>query len=86
MPMYNFIEYSWNYSERTGSLWFYSKDEATYCNSNIKNIDNLTSSKNKAKLLGNIVTQPYPSQGNGIIKNATIAVPLEYLSNFLEIT
>ena len=25
MPMYNLIEYSSNYSETTGSLWFYSK-------------------------------------------------------------
>ena len=29
MPMNNPIEYSSNYSETTGSLWFYSKDEAT---------------------------------------------------------
>ena len=29
MPMYNLIEYSSNYSETTGSLWLYSKDEAT---------------------------------------------------------
>ena len=27
MPMYNPIEYSSNYSETTGSLWFYSNDE-----------------------------------------------------------
>ena len=27
--MYNLIEYSSNYSVKTGSLWFYSKDEAT---------------------------------------------------------
>ena len=24
MPMYNLIEYNWNYSETTGSLWIYS--------------------------------------------------------------
>ena len=29
MPMYNLVEYSSNYSETTGSLWFYSKDKAT---------------------------------------------------------
>ena len=29
MPMCNLIEYSLNSSSRTGSLWFYSKDEAT---------------------------------------------------------
>ena len=28
MSMYNLIEYSSNYSETTGSLWFCSKDEA----------------------------------------------------------
>ena len=27
IPMYNLIEYSSYYSETTGSLWFYSKDE-----------------------------------------------------------
>ena len=32
MPMYNLIGYSLNYSETTGSLWFYSKDEATNFN------------------------------------------------------
>ena len=28
MSMYNLIEYSSNYSEATGSLWSYSKDES----------------------------------------------------------
>ena len=31
------IEYSSDYSETTGSLWFYSKDEATNFNANIAN-------------------------------------------------
>ena len=39
--MYNLIEYSSNYSETTGSLWFYSKNEAT---------DNFKSFKYKAEL------------------------------------
>ena len=43
MPMYNLIEYSSNYSETTGSLWFYSKDEATHFNSDIANTNNLKS-------------------------------------------
>ena len=34
-PMYNLIEYSSNYSEPKGSLWFYSEDEATDYNCNI---------------------------------------------------
>ena len=29
MSMYNLLEHSWIYSDTTGSLWFYSKDEAT---------------------------------------------------------
>ena len=53
MPMYNLIEYSSNYSETTGSLWFYSKDEATNFNADIVNDDKSKSFKYKAKLLGN---------------------------------
>ena len=50
--MYNLIiEYSSNYSETTGSLLFYSKDEATDFNNNIASTDNFKSFKYKAKLL-----------------------------------
>ena len=41
--MNNLIEYSSNYSETTGSLWFYSKDEATNLNADIANYDNFKS-------------------------------------------
>ena len=37
MPMYNLIEYSSNYFERTLSLWFYSKDKAIDFNADIAN-------------------------------------------------
>ena len=37
MPMYNMIECNSNHSERTGSLWFYSQDEATNFNADIAN-------------------------------------------------
>ena len=37
--MYNLIEYSSNYFETTGSLWFYSKDEASNLNNNIENTE-----------------------------------------------
>ena len=37
MPMYNLLEY--NYSDTTGSLWFYFKDEANDFNNNIDNSD-----------------------------------------------
>ena len=81
MPMYNLIESSSNYSETTGSLWFYSKDEATDFNNNA-NTNHFKSFECKAKLSGNTIAQPNPNQSNEILKNATIAVPLKYLNNF----
>ena len=38
--MYSLIEYSSSYSETTGSLWFYLKDEATNFNADIANDNN----------------------------------------------
>ena len=52
------IEYSSNYSETLGTLWFYSKDETTNFNNNIENTHSFKSFKYKAKLLGNTVAQP----------------------------
>ena len=78
MATYNLIEYSSNYSETTESLWFYCKDEATNFNNNIANTNNFKSFMYKAKLLG----KAEADGDNGVLKNATIAVPLKYLSNF----
>ena len=79
MPVYNLLEYSLNYSHTTGSLWFYSKDEATNFNANIVDGNVSTYYKYKTKLFGHTVVD----EVNGILKNTTIAVPLKYLSNFL---
>ena len=54
MPMYILIEYSSNYSETAGSLWFYSKDEAIGFNADIANTNNFKSLMYKAKLSENI--------------------------------
>ena len=81
ITMYNLIEYSWNYSETTGSLWFYSKDEATNFNADIENLDDFKSFKYKAKLTGNTVAK----RANWILKNATIAVPVTIFKEVLEI-
>ena len=89
MPIYNLIEYSSNYSEKTGSLWFYSKDKAINFDNNIENTDKFKSFKYKAKLLGNTAAHLAPNNANGILKNSAIDVPLKYLGNFwrsLEIT
>ena len=80
--MYNLIEYSSNYSETTGSLWFYSKHKATNFDVAIENTVSFKSFKYKTKLLGNTVTQPALNNAYQIIKNATIGVPLKYLSTF----
>ena len=60
MSLYNLMEHSSSYSETRGSLWFYSKDEATKFNDKIENAANFKSFKHKAKLLGNTVAQTAP--------------------------
>ena len=65
--MYNLIEYSRYYSETTGSLWLYSKDEATNFDADIANDDNFKSFKFKAKLLGKTVAQTNNAT-NGILE------------------
>ena len=77
MSIYSLIEYSSNNCERTGSLWFYSKDKATNFHADIAN-NNFKSSECKAKLVGNTEADG----ANRTLKNATNAVPLKYLSNF----
>ena len=72
--MYKLIAYGSNYSETTGSLWFYSKDEAINFNADIVNNNNsFKSFEYKTKLLGNIVADGE----NGILKNARTALPLK---------
>ena len=36
------LEYNLNYSDTTGSLWFYSKDKANNFNNDIENTNNLS--------------------------------------------
>ena len=76
------MKYSSNYSATTGSLWCYSKDEATNFNADIANTDSFKFFRYKVKLLRNTEAQPNPSQANGIFINATIVVLLKYLISF----
>ena len=66
--MYNLLEYSLNYSDTTGSLWFYSKDETTNSNGHIRNNAASKSLQYKAKLLEDTVAQSAPNNNNGIPK------------------
>ena len=69
MPMYNLIEYSDNYSETSGSLWQYYKDDPN------DNLAKAKSFKSKVKITGK-------TPNNGNTKDVEIIVPLKYLSNF----
>ena len=67
MPMYNIIEYSSNYSEAAGSLWFHSKDgTANYAV--IASSNNFKSFKYKTKLLRNKVAHQARNNVAGILK------------------
>ena len=71
MPMYNLIEYSDNYSDTSGSLWHFKRDEIdvdlTIDGNHIPN--NLSSFEYKSSLITNR-------------NDVKIAVALKYLSNF----
>ena len=78
MLINNFLEYSLNYSNTTGNLWFYSKDEAPNFNSGIATTDAFKIFKYKGKLLGNTDVD----WANKILRNTIIAIPLKYPGNF----
>ena len=52
MPMNNLIECSDNYSDTSGSLWSFKRDEIIN-NADVTNDDNAPSFKYKANLIGN---------------------------------
>ena len=52
MPMYNLIEYSDNYSDTSGSLWGFKRDEIVN-NADMSNDDNAPSFKYKPSIIGN---------------------------------
>ena len=74
MAMYNLIEYSDNYSDTSGSLWNFKRDEIIN-NADVTNDNNAPSFKYKSNLIGN-------TENNGTKNGVKIAVPLKYLSNF----
>ena len=76
MRMYNLIEYGDNYSDTSGSLWNFKRDEII---ENI-NITNNTSSSFKYK--SNLIGDTVADGANRKKENVKLAVPLKYLSNF----
>ena len=72
--MNNLIEYSDNYSDTSGSLCIFKRDEIVN-NVDMTNDNNAPSFKYKASLIGN-------TESDGTKNGVKVAVPLKYLSNF----
>ena len=77
--MYNLIAYSDDYSDTSGSLWQFKRDEVPAANVDLT-INNSQSFKYKAALLGK--TADAVGNTNSSVKEAKIVVLLKYLSNF----
>ena len=85
MPMYNLIEYYDNYSDSSGSLWQFKRDESPINNAgNLLNValDNSTSFKYKESLLRKADDAGGDDRS---LKNAKIVLPLKYLSIFFRV-
>ena len=85
MPMHNFIEYSDNYVDSSGSLYQFKRDESpTNDAGDLLNValDNSTSFKYKASILGKADDNDGKDRS---LKDAKIVVPLKYLSKFFRL-
>ena len=81
MPMYNLIEYSDKYSDASGSLWQFKREEQPIDINGVfinKTAENASSFKYKSNVIGNTVADGANRQK----ENVKIVVPLKYLSNF----
>ena len=73
MPMHNLIEYSDNYSDTSGSLWQFKRDETEEDVALTLDTNHIPNNSSSFKYKSSFITN-----GNGV----KIAVPLKYLSNF----
>ena len=75
MPIYNLIEYSDNYADSSGSLYQFKRDESPKNNAGNPNnvaLDNSTTFRNKASLVGKATDAGGADRS---LKNAKIVVP-----------
>ena len=79
MPMYNLTEYSDNYSETSGILWQYCRDDPVLANN-----DDITdfNANNADTYLLKLKEKNNRSNRQQWHKNVEIMAPLKYLSNF----
>ena len=73
MPMYNLIEYSDNYSDTSGSLWQFKRDEIEGDVDLTVDAQHIPNNSSSFKYKSSFITNR-----NGV----KIVVPLKYLSNF----
>ena len=73
MPMYNLIEYRDNYSDTSGSLWQFKRDEIGGDNDLTVDAQHIPNNSSSFKYKSSFITNR-----NGV----KIVVPLKYLSNF----
>ena len=78
MPIYNLIEYSYNYSKTTGSLWQYCKEIPAVNNAGIIVYFDGAYATDSFNFKTKITVK---TNDDGII-NVKIMIPLKYLSNF----
>ena len=78
MPMYNLNEYSDNYSDTSGSLWQFKRDESSVNNDG--NPDNVSTANSTSLKYKSSFFKSQTADDNGVFKNVKIAVPLKYLS------
>ena len=70
--MYNFIKYSDNYSDTSGSLWQFKRDEIGGDDDLTVDAQYIPNNSSSFKYKSNFISD----------RNVKIAVPLKYLSNF----
>ena len=71
--MYNLIEYSDNYSDTSGSLQQFKRDEQNVNNGNHANV---TTDDSKSFKYKSIFLKALTADNNGVFKDVKIAVPL----------
>ena len=76
MPMYNLIEYSDNYSDTSGSLWQFKRNEIE------GDVDLTANNSLSSKYKSNFIGDTVPNGANRKKEGVKIAVPLNYLSHF----
>ena len=79
--MYNLTEYSVNYSDTSGSLWQFKRDESPV--TNVGNHDNVsTTNSSSFKYKSSLIGESRAVDGNRVFKDVKIAVPLNIWAIF----